>query len=347
MKLAVMEKMKKGTQNQTLFSADEIAVVTSGSVVIFTDKDVTSVQIDSRTIAAGSLFVPLKGERTDGHAHIEEALEKGAVGFLCSQKEWSERKASLAKLAGSKAFCVTVSDTLEALQALARHHMARFPRCVRIGVTGSSGKTTTKELVGAILRTASNVAVSEGNLNSEIGVPLVAFRVADSHEYAVFEMGINHPGEMDILAGIVKPDVAIITNIGTAHIGLLGSREGIAQEKKKIASLFNGKQVLFIHEDCEYAALFSENMRGEVIKYGKRSTKGFSGSGNLGLDGFAIDWEGLRIRFPLFGEHNLDNALAALSLAGFLGIDPALVKKSLEEFKQLSGSSEIITGEIS
>jgi UDP-N-acetylmuramoyl-tripeptide--D-alanyl-D-alanine ligase len=213
-------------------------------------------------------------------------------------------------------------------------------------VTGSSGKTTTKELIGAILSKSVSTMVSKGNLNSEIGVPLSVFDIHSGHVDAVFEMGINHENEMDILASIVKPDLAVITNIGSAHIGILGSQEKIAEEKRTITKYFTGTEALFLFEEERFYDHLSKNVNGNVIRYGPKSTQGIKGSKNLGLDGTAIDWEGLRIRFPLVGIHNYHNALAAISVATYLKIPPEYIKAGLEGIKPLFGRSEIIPGKI-
>jgi UDP-N-acetylmuramoyl-tripeptide--D-alanyl-D-alanine ligase len=214
-------------------------------------------------------------------------------------------------------------------------------------VTGSSGKTTTKELIGSILTRHASVMVSEGNLNSEIGVPLSAFAVNASHRYAIFEMGINHEGEMGIIAAIVRPNLAVVTNIGTAHIGRLGSQMNIAVEKKKIAAFLKEDEAFFVFEDEPYLDFLGRDISGKMIRYGPRHTQGFEGSRDLGLDGTAIDWEGLRIRFPLLGEHNVRNALAAVAVTGFLGVPAPLIRKGLEEAPPLSGRSRIIRGAVS
>jgi UDP-N-acetylmuramoyl-tripeptide--D-alanyl-D-alanine ligase len=242
--------------------------------------------------------------------------------------------------------CVVVGDPLAALQDLARYHLARFPRLFRIGVTGSSGKTTTKELIGAVLAAFAPTMVSAGNLNSEIGVPLTAFSVTAAHQYAVFEMGINHPGEMDVLASIVRPALAVVTNIGTAHIGLLGSQEGIAAEKKKIARHLEKDGALFVFEKEKYIDVLSRDLGGAVVLYGPQHTQGLQGSRDLGLDGTAIDWEGLQIRFPLVGVHNYRNALAAISVAVFLKVPKHIVKEGLEAASPLFGRSQIIRGAV-
>ena len=307
---------------------------------------VASVVVDSRQVQQGSLFVALRGERTDGHLFLLQAAQAGAACLLVSRAQAAARAAELAELC-ARAACraVAVDDTLAALQQLARVHMRRLPPLTRIGVTGSNGKTTTKEIIGRILCLAAATAVNEGNLNSEIGLPLACFAVRDIHRFAVFEMGMNHPGEMDVLADIVRPDLALVTNVGTAHIGLLGSREAIVREKKGIFSRFDGRQTGFLNEEERFFDLLSEGVKGRIVRFGPRSTEGYEGSESLGLDGTLIRWEGSRIRFPLFGPHNLANALGAIAVARACGASAADIRSGLEAVAPLFGRSQILRSE--
>jgi UDP-N-acetylmuramoyl-tripeptide--D-alanyl-D-alanine ligase len=175
-------------------------------------------------------------------------------------------------------------------------------------------------------------------------VPLACFAVAADHRWAVLEMGVNHPGEMAALVDIVRPDLALVTNIGTAHIGLLGSREAIAREKKEICSRFTGREAALLPEDERFFGLLAEGVRGRVVAYGPRSTPGYGGSESLGLDGTLIHWEGSRVRFPLGGIHNLANALGAAAVARELGVDAAAVREGLEAVRPLFGRSQILRG---
>jgi UDP-N-acetylmuramoyl-tripeptide--D-alanyl-D-alanine ligase len=168
----------------------------------------------------------------------------------------------------------------------------------------------------------------------------------DRASSVLFEMGINHEGEMDILADIFRPDAAVITNIGSAHIGNLGSRQAIAREKKKIFRHFSGTQKAFLYEEEYYYSYLSEGLKGTVVPFGPKCTKGFEGSEDLGLDGNILHWEGLRIRFPLFGAHNVRNALASLSVSAELGISKSKIKDGLECTRPLFGRSQIINGAV-
>jgi UDP-N-acetylmuramoyl-tripeptide--D-alanyl-D-alanine ligase len=332
-----------------IFSFTEIVSATGGRVVSSPrqPEGVSSVVTDSRMSTEGSLFVALRGERTDGHEFLGQAARSGAAALLVSMEQAAGRAMELSTLAtGHGVGVISVPDPLEGLQDLARFHMRRLSSVTRIGVTGSNGKTTTKEIIGAILARTAATAMNAGNLNSEIGLPLACFTVEQKHRYAVLEMGMNHSGEMDVLADIARPDLAVITNVGTAHIGILGSLDQIAKEKKKIFAHFDGRQAAFLPEDESYRTFLAEGIRGRVLFFGPKSTPGYGGSESLGLGGTLIHWEGFRIRFPLFGPHNLANALGAVSVARELGVPNAEIRDGLEAVTPLFGRSQIITGPI-
>ena len=332
-----------------LFTFTEALETTAGQRIATPRREgaITSVCADSRKATPGCLFVALPGERTDGHAFLRQVASAGASVLLVSREQAARRSEEIADLAARHGVgVIAVPDTLAGLQDLARQHMRNLPAVTRIGVTGSNGKTTTKEIIGAVLSRAAATAMNEGNLNSDIGLPLACFAVDSSHRYAVLEMGMNRRGEMDVLADIVRPDLGLITNIGTAHIGILGSQEGIAKEKKKIFAHFDGRQTALLPEDESFRAFLSEGVRGKILFYGPRSTPGYGGSESLGLGGTLIHWEGFRIRFPLFGPHNLANAIGAISVARELGVPNAEIRDGLEAVTPLFGRSQIITGPV-
>lgn len=339
--------MSKTLLRQSLFTAEQILEVTGAVLIQRGSLEMREAVTDSRAAGPGSLFFPLPGSRTDGHLYLEDALSRGAAGFVAASSQSRRVEGSpleLAKRSGAWGFFV--ADPLKALQDLAAYHLGRLKGVLRIGITGSNGKTTTKEILGSILGQEGNAAVNEGNLNSEIGLPLAALRVREDHRYAVFEMGINHPGEMDLLAGMVRPELALITNIGSAHIGFLGSREAIAREKRKIFNAFSGREKAFLHEDEEFFDYLAAGARGKVIAFGPRTTPGYRWSETLGLDGTTVHWEGLQVRFPLFGAHNLVNALAAVSVSVELGINKNKIKMGLESVRPLFGRSQILKGPV-
>ncbi|HAE21881.1 MAG TPA: UDP-N-acetylmuramoyl-tripeptide--D-alanyl-D-alanine ligase [Spirochaetaceae bacterium] len=310
------------------------------------------VETDSRSAGPGSLFVALKGERVDGHDYALSAAESGAGALLVSHAWYdSVGRAALDAWLGSRPAGATnpalicATDTLAALQRAAGAWRALFPGLIRLGVTGSSGKTTVKELLASILSQSRRVVKNPGNLNSEIGLPASLFLIRPEHELAVFELGINRVGEMDVLAAAYEPDCAIINNIGSAHIGMLGgTRQGIADEKKKICSRFTGSQTLIVHEDDDFRDFLLSDIQGRGLCFGQRSLDGFGGARSLGLEGWELSYAGLSCRLALPGSHNLLNALAAIQAATLYGASPEDVRRGLEAIQPLSGRSQLLRG---
>jgi UDP-N-acetylmuramoyl-tripeptide--D-alanyl-D-alanine ligase len=330
-------------RRDALFTAAEAAEAAGGDFVGEPRALVRSVVVDSRKVEEGALFVALPGERTDGHAFVGAALRLGASCILARSDRRDEVLASRDEALG--ATFIFVPDTLAALQALARWYRKRFPRLLRIGITGSSGKTTTKECIAAILGRSRSIILNPGNLNSDIGLPLSTFAMKATHEVGVFEMGMNRVGEMGELADVYEPDVAIVTNIGTAHIGILGSRDAIAQEKKKIFSRFSGSQTGFVWEDDAYNAFLKEGVQGEMLDFGERSTRELRVLRDSGLHGYELEWKGISFGFPLPGRHNLLDAIGAAAVASRVGASDADVAAGLASVRPLFGRSELIEGE--
>jgi UDP-N-acetylmuramoyl-tripeptide--D-alanyl-D-alanine ligase len=335
--------------DRVLFQFSEIVRIVGGNpyYLPLTEKGgITSVISDSRQASKGCLFVPLKGERTDGHYYIQEVFSKGGKVSFVADEFWSLNQDSLQTYAVKyRGAYIIVPTPLKALHKLAEGYL-RKKKVHRIGVTGSNGKTTTKEIVGAILSQNNSTFMNRGNLNSEIGLPLSVFEVRDDDRWAVFEMGMNHPGEIETLVQIVKPEIGIITNIGTAHIGNLGSQEAIAAEKKQLLSSLPSTGVGFIHEEEAFASFLKEGVQARIKTFGERTTPGFEGAENLGLRGWMIRLEGRRIHFPLIGRFNLKNALAAIAVCKELGAGNSEIKTGLESVKPLFGRGQIIEGPV-
>ncbi|NLJ09551.1 MAG: UDP-N-acetylmuramoyl-tripeptide--D-alanyl-D-alanine ligase, partial [Treponema sp.] len=307
----------------------------------------SSVAIDSRKVTEAGLFVALPGSIQDGHQYIENAFNSGASIVLMQEdrlEAYRNRALSAAQLHDGA--LIVVPKTLLALQQAARAYIDEFPGLLKIGITGSSGKTTVKELTAAIMGQEKRVIMNEGNLNSETGLPLSVFSVRPEHQVGVFEMGMNRPGEIGELAAVLRPDIALITNIGTAHIGILGSKDAIAEEKKAIFSQFNGKQVGLIPEYDAYADFLQHSVQGHIKLYGPRTTAPFGGGRNLGLDGIEFIWNQKSITIPLAGQHNLLNALAAAALAQEAGAGAEAIQRGLASVKPLFGRGEIFKGPV-
>jgi UDP-N-acetylmuramoyl-tripeptide--D-alanyl-D-alanine ligase len=332
---------------ETLFDAFWLAQATGGVLKGNLHARVSAVEVDSRAVRPGALFVALLGERVDGHDYIGVALSGGASVVLACEKGWASRAGTLSpQLERSGAAVVLVPDALAALQDAALAWRRRFPNLVRVGITGSSGKTTTKECLGSILDKRFKTAVNPGNLNSEIGLPQALFLLRAEHEVGVFEMGINHYGEMDALIRVWEPSHALITNIGTAHVGIFGSRKAIAEEKKKIFASVPAAGTALAWEDDEYLAFLREGIAAPLSTFGPRTLAGFEGAEDAGLDGWILSYCGKKIAFPLTGSHNLLDSLAAIAMARALGCEPGDMKAGLESVKPIFGRSEIFRGAV-
>lgn len=343
-----MKKEALAKQQKILLTFDEICTATSGRIFYNAKnvKGIYSIAIDSRNCIEGSLFVPLRGEVHDGHAYCKDALENAASSFFVDEKFFVEKKTDVEKLCKLKnATCIVVNNNLYALQACAEAYVKKFPKLKRIGITGSSGKSTTKEILASILVEYRPTVFSKGNYNSETGLPLSVFNIKEEDEYAVFELGMNRKNEIAELAKILKPQVAIITNIGTAHIGMLGSEEKIAEEKKKIFLYFDSYCVGFFPDD-KWSDFLSKGVSGSLHKVNvkKGINEKFLNLKDLGLKGYEFEYSNKKVHFRLLGEHNLSNALMAVCVAEVLNVDSECIIRGLEKVKPLHGRSEVLQG---
>lgn len=304
-----------------------------------------SVTTDSRTVKPHTLFIPLRGTQQNGHRYIEQALQQGANCVLADRVHLDVQKNTRNILSLCKKYqaaCIRVEHTLKALQDAAAAYLEQFPQLIKIGVTGSNGKTTTKELLASIFAQRYRTVKNEGNLNSETGLPLSVFTVTKEHEVGIFELGMNRKGEIAELAAILKPNIAVITNIGTAHIGMLGSKDAIAHEKKGIFSCFDENATGFVPDKDEYKAFLKEVAHGKIFTYSADSS-----SYTLeGLAGTEIRYKGETIRLPLLGIHNVHNTFAAIAVAEYCNIPLQSIKTGIEQVHALFGRSQIIHGPV-
>ena len=311
----------------------------------------SSVSIDSRAVRPGALFVALMGNAVDGHNFVDAAFGAGASAAMVAVSALQDPALGLTGLAQRwNRVLIAVEDTLKALQNAAGAYLKQFSNLVRIGITGSSGKTTTKEIAAAIIGQEKSVVMNKGNLNSETGLPLSVFEVRPHHQVGIFEAGMNKPGEIADLAEVLNPNLALITNIGSAHIGILGSRQAIAEEKKKIFSCFSGENIALIPKNDDYRDFLAKGINGKVVFYGPSSLCSLGAFGSpseiraMGLHGTEIVWEGRNVRFGLPGKFNFTNALAAVALAREMQISADSVCRGLESVKPLFGRGEILYG---
>jgi UDP-N-acetylmuramoyl-tripeptide--D-alanyl-D-alanine ligase len=306
----------------------------------------SSVCVDSRKAGPGSLFVALAGSVQDGHRYVEAAFKAGASGALVEQAKVNDRGLDLEETAKRYGrTLVAVEDSLRALQDAAMVYLEGFPSLVTIGITGSSGKTTTKSIAAAIVAGERETVMNPLNLNSETGLPLAVFETRGRHQVGIFEMGMNRSREIAELARVLKPHIALITNIGLSHIGKIGSIEGIALEKKQIFLYQRESDRALIPSDCRFRDLLARDIGGTPRFYGPR-LEGLGPVRDLGLLGSEIVWAGEPVRFRLPGKHNLANAVAAIAIARELGIGDAAIRRGLESVGPLFGRSQVLSGDM-
>src|SRR6266403_6138314 len=281
---------------------------------------VAGVSIDSRTIRAGELFIAVHGPSHDGHDYVASALERGSIAAVVAEGQLPR----YASPVGGR--CLAVADTFEALKQLARAVRESWGGKI-VGVTGSVGKTTTKEILAALLGAKLRVLKSEGNFNNEYGLPLTLFRLDETHQAAVLEMGMSRSGELSRLAEIARPDVGVVTRVAPAHLEFFASVEEIALAKRELIEGLNGRDsVAVLNADDPLVAAFASHAPGRVFTYGIENTadyraEGIEDRGALG-SAFILMENGRRTRLEvaLPGRHVISNALAALAAASVWGI---------------------------
>ena len=278
------------------------------------DKSLLGITTDSRTVEAQELFLALVGENFDGHNFVTQAVAKGAIAVIVDRQLESLNVPQF-----------IVKDTLEAYQQIARWWRDRFEIPV-IGVTGSVGKTSTKELISAVLGTQGKVLKTEANFNNEIGVPKTLLQITSEHSYAVIEMAMRGRGEIALLTDIVRPTFGVITNVGTAHIGRLGSREAIAQAKcELLAQMPSSSTAILNYDNSLLLETAAQVWQGKTITYG---LTGGDVCGTVADDKVTV--LGRDFPLPLPGEHNASNYLAAIAIARELEIDVAPLVAGLQ-----------------
>jgi UDP-N-acetylmuramoyl-tripeptide--D-alanyl-D-alanine ligase len=310
----------------------------------------SSVVIDSRNAGEGAVFFALPGAATDGHRFAAAALRQGAAGIVVRKDSILDEHRAAA--AAADTWLIAVDNTLEALHKAAAAYLDRYPALLRVGITGSTGKTTVKEIAAAMFAAEHRVIYNAGNLNSETGLPLSVFTVRPEHEVGIFEAGMDHHGEIAALAAVLRPHIALITNIGPAHIGTIGSIEGILYEKQQIYNHLTKKPdgtppVALIPADSPYRDALAESVPAGVktVFYGPESLEAIGGIIDKGIDGAEIIVEGISARFNLPGAHMARNAVAAAALAAEAGISGAAIRHGIEAVRPLYGRSQILKAE--
>ncbi len=276
----------------------------------------TGIATDTRTLEGGEVFLALRGDNFDGHQFVAKARDLGAIAAIVD-RDWQEELPHFPLL--------RVDDTLKAYQSIAAWWRNQFSIPI-VAVTGSVGKTTVKELIAAVLSTRGNVLKTQYNYNNEIGVPKTLLELSSSHNYAVIEMGMRGVGEIALLSQIARPSIAVITNVGTAHIGRLGSSEAIAQAKCELLAEMPADSIAILNHDCDrLIASAAKVWQGKTLTYG---LEGGDLCGEL-LNNDTILLDGMELPLPLPGRHNAVNYLAALAVGKVLGIDWEVLKQGL------------------
>lgn len=302
----------------------EIVKATCGKLVCGDaedDIDLAKVSTDSRSIGKGQFFIALKGPNFDGADFLNEVFDKGAAGAIVT------RRAGLRPVPGK--ILIQVADTTKALQHMARHHRMKFKVPI-IAVTGSSGKTTVKEMIWSVLSARYNVLKNEGTKNNHIGVPQTLLKLDGSHDMAVLELGTNHRGEIRLLSKISHPTVAVITVIGPSHLEYLKDLEGVFRAKAEIVEHMEEDGMLIVNGDDEFLARM-RNTRFPVVRFGFNAANDFRAT-SLSIErdriSFLLDGKS-RYELRLIGSHNVYNALAAIAVGSSFGISEKVMKKAL------------------
>lgn len=312
----------------------EIVEATRGILVSGNkDDEINFFSQDSRQTTNGGMYIPLKGERFDGHNFIESAFQTGAQAIISEKDVNYEDK-----------IVIKVKDTHQALKDMASYLRNHRPVKV-VGVTGSVGKTSTRDMVYSVVKQKYKTLKTEGNYNNEIGLPLTILRYHDE-EVLVLEMGMNHLQEMSRLSMIARPDIACITNVGTAHIGELGSRENILKAKLEIINGMKEGSTLIINQDNDMLQTV-ELPHLNVVRVGKGKEASIQAS-HIVLEetksSFEVEYQGKKeiIEVPVQGEHNISNALIAIAVGIELNISLEDIKKGIQEFKLTKNRMDIL-----
>ena len=298
--------------------------------------EITGVAIDSRKVEKGFLFIPIKGQRVDGHDFIDQVLAKGA-SLTLSEKE----------LPGNKTY-ILVKSTKEAIRALAKYYLDVLDVKV-VGITGSVGKTSTKEMIASVLSQKFNVHKTKGNFNNEIGLPLTVFELTNYHDIAVLEMGISHFGDMDMLAEIARPDICVITNIAECHLENLGDRNGVLKAKTEVFKYMNSDAVVVLNGDDDLLRGVKEVNGKAPIFFG---IENYNDIVALDIQNKGIEGTTCKIRTKEAGEfdavinipgkHMVYNALAATAVGKALGLSNEEIKAGLSSAATIAGRCNIV-----
>lgn len=300
------------------------------------DREVFGVVLDSRQAEENYLFIATKGERVDGHSFIGQVFAKGAAGVVCEKEPENPAGAF-----------ILVEDSFRALKDIARFYRQNLTLTV-VGITGSVGKTSTKEFVASVLAEKYKVLKTEGNFNNEVGLPLTVLKIRDEHEAAVLEMGISDFGEMHRLSEIARPDICVLTNIGQCHLENLKSREGILKAKSEIFDFMSENGAVCLNGDDDMLRTIEMVNGRKPLAFGRSEENAVYADGieNRGLFGSRADihigGKIIHAEIPLPGEHMIYNALAAVAAGSFMGLTEEEMARGIAAVKPVGGRSHIM-----
>ncbi|MGE1063721.1 UDP-N-acetylmuramoyl-tripeptide--D-alanyl-D-alanine ligase [Megasphaera paucivorans] len=322
------------------FTIQEVEKATEGTVSypIQDEMFFSKVETDTRNIGPGSLFVALKGEKFDGHDFVCQARDNGATGAVVQEYREEYKKDNFA--------VILVANTVTAYQGLARFHRRRFDIPI-VAVTGSVGKTTTRNMIASVLAQKYTVLQTEKNFNNEIGLPKTLLQLTENHGACVVEMGMRGLGQIADLAAVAEPTVGVVTNVGKSHIELLGSQANIAKAKSELVKALTENGAAILNQDDPYTAAMADLCKGKVVSFGLGNDAVIQGS-RIFMDEQGVHFtcrcfdEMFDVLIPSLGEHNVYNALAAISVGRILGLSDRKMQKGLLEYQSEAMRQELI-----
>ncbi len=346
--------MVLGSKQMALFTIAELrevisARVLAGDIAGWMNQPIRNISLDTRSLKRGDLFLAIRGDRFDGHDFVERALSQGAIGAVVVDSYNATRLSFKRSLKRGRPCILGVHDPLWAYQQLAAYHRSKFHFPV-VAVTGSNGKTTTKEMVARVMAQRWKILKTEGNLNNRLGVPQTLFRLNHRHQGAVIELGVDNLGQTTSLGEMARPTMGIITNIGPDHLEFFGSMDASAQAKAELLDVLPAEGAVILNADDSYYDYLAARARCRVVSFGF-SEKADVRATNIRSDGrngtiFHLQLPGkIRptiVRIQVQGAHNVTNALAAGAVGALLGLPGATIAQGLSRFRPAAMRSQVL-----